>query len=52
VAKTSYAKKQTVKVIRKKMNDLIQKEASTQNLTDFVRYMLTEAPAEAITKAC
>ena len=34
------------------MNDLIQKEASTQNLTDFVRYMLTEAPAEAITKAC
>jgi small subunit ribosomal protein S3Ae len=34
------------------MTDIIQKEASTNNLTDFVKYLLTDAPAEAITKAC
>jgi len=34
------------------MNKILQKEASTHSVTDFARWMLTDAPAEAITKAC
>ncbi len=34
------------------MTKILQKEASQHSVTEFVRWMLTDAPAEAITKAC
>ena len=34
------------------MNKILQKEASTHSVTEFARWLLTDAPAEAMTKAC
>ena len=34
------------------MNSILQKEASKNNITEFVRWLLTENPSEEITKAC
>jgi small subunit ribosomal protein S3Ae len=34
------------------MNKILQKEASTHTVTEFARWMLTDAPSEAIIKAC
>ena len=34
------------------MNTVLQQEAAKSTITDFVRYLLTDSPGEAITKAC
>jgi len=50
--KTSYAQMSQIKAIRKKMVEIITKEASTSNLTDLVRKFVTEYIGEQIKKAC
>ena len=34
------------------MNQILLKEASKNNITDYVRWLLTEVPPEEIIKAC
>ncbi len=34
------------------MNQILLKEASKNNITDYVRWLLTEVPSEEIIKAC
>jgi small subunit ribosomal protein S3Ae len=41
-----------VKSIRRKMNTILMQEAAKSTVTEFVRYLLTDSPGEAITKAC
>jgi small subunit ribosomal protein S3Ae len=44
--------RQQVKKIRSQMNQILLKEASKNNITDYVRWLLTEVPSEEIIKAC
>jgi len=49
--KTSYAQMSQIKAIRKKMVEIINKEASSVNLTELVRKFVTEYIGEQIKKA-
>ena len=52
ICKTSYAKSSQIKAIRKKMIDVITKEANTSNITEFVKKLITEVVVEKISKEC
>ena len=52
ICKTSYAKSSQIKAIRKKMTDIITKEATSGNITEFVKKLITEVVVEKISKEC
>ena len=51
IAKTSYAKSSQVRQIRKKMVEIMQREASTCDLKEFVNKIIPEVIGKEITKA-
>eukprot|EP01017_Pseudomicrothorax_dubius_P035556 TRINITY_DN499_c0_g1_i2.p1 TRINITY_DN499_c0_g1~~TRINITY_DN499_c0_g1_i2.p1 ORF type:complete len:267 (-),score=91.77 TRINITY_DN499_c0_g1_i2:123-923(-) len=50
VRKTSYAHRSQIKAIRRKMNEIIQREVAPSTVTDLIRKFNTEAIGEAIEK--
>ncbi|KAI9188308.1 ribosomal 40S subunit protein S1B [Blastocladiella emersonii ATCC 22665] len=52
VAKTSYAQSAQIRQIRKKMFDVISREATTVDLKELVKKFVAETIGRSITKAC
>ncbi|KAI9221479.1 40S ribosomal protein S1 [Blastocladiella britannica] len=52
VAKTSYAQSAQIRQIRKKMFDVIAREAASVDLKDLVKKFVAETIGRAVTKAC
>jgi small subunit ribosomal protein S3Ae len=52
IRKTSYAQGSQVKMIRKKMVDVLTKEAAASTLTSLVQTLITDSLGEAIKKEC
>jgi len=50
--KTSYAQTSQIRQIRKKMTEIINREASAADLNDFVKKLITESIGKEIEKAC
>lgn len=50
IRKTSYAKSSQIKAIRKKMCDIISKEASSANITELVKKLIADVVVDKITK--
>lgn len=52
VSKTCYAQRSQVKLIRKKMVDILTKEAASNNLNDLVQMLITDNMGNNIIDAC
>ena len=52
IRKTSYAQQSQIKLIRKKMIDVLTKEAAANSLTNLVQTLITDSIGEAIRKEC
>lgn len=52
IRKTSYAQQSQIRLIRKKMIDVLTKEAAANSLNNLVQTLITESIGEAIKKEC